>query len=480
MGENILIVDDDQVCREYLASFLGSCGYRVWQTKSGEEAIKSVRRVRPDAILLDLVMPTLDGLEVVRILRSMDELKGVPIIAISSKDDKRTVAKALNLGADDFVAKPIDEMELTARLRSQLRARKMFLELEEDRRNLAITLEITRSLSATLNTNEILDTIVKRVAEITSAERSSIILIDKVKDMGYIMASHDNPDIKGLAIDLKRYPEIKRVLETKEALVIDDLSDHPLMKEVKELIKDLHGVSVLVVPIFWEEEVLGTLFLRVRRRARSFTKQEINFCQVVANASFYALRNAYLYKMVEEEKRRLEILAITDQLTDTFNHSYFYVRLDEEFGRAERYGLNLSCLMMDIDNFKSINDTYGHLTGDKVLKEMALAVKKAIRKTDVFARYGGEEFVILMPHTDLQGAVREAERIRQVIEDLSFDDLPPGKGVTVSIGVASYPDKTVRNSHDLITNADKALYAAKNKGKNTVVVFHSKGLTSIS
>ncbi len=468
---NIMVVDDDNINRNRLDKLLSSYGYKVWQAPNGEKAIKMLSEVNPDAVLLDLVMPGLGGLEVCRILRNMDNIMGVPIVIISSKGDKNTIAGALNCGADDFIVKPIDELELIARLNSQLRARRMFLELEEDRKNLAITLEISRTLSATLETEEILDTIVNKVAKITNASRASIVLIDKGKNLGYVLASHDNPNVRNLMIDLKKYPEIKVVVDTKEPVVIDDISNNPLMKEVKEMVKDFKEVSVLVVPIVCDEEVLGTIFLRTRRSTRNFSQKEVYFCQVVANASFNALKNAHLYRTIQEEKEHLEILAVTDQLTNSYNHSYFFMRLDEEYQRAKRYGVPMSCIMIDVDDFKLINDTYGHIVGDSVLKELSSGIQKAIRKNDLFARYGGEEFAIILPHTGNKGAFKEAERIRKVVLELEFSKLPAGKKITISLGVASYPHDAIKTYNDLIAYADKGLYRAKAEGKNKSAVF---------
>lgn len=468
---NILIVDDNKLERTVITDILKSYGHTVWESPDGDAALKVLKQFKPDVILLDLIMPAIDGLQMCRIIRKTGQLSDVPIIVISSKGDKKTIAEALSYGANDFIAKPVDELELLARLHSQIRQRQMFMELEEDKKNLEITLEILKAISATLNTEEVLYTIVEKAAEITNAHRSSIVLIDKGRDVGYVLASNDDPNIKSLVIDLNRYPEIKKVMMTSEAVAIDDLSTHPITKEIRGLVEGFKNVSVLVVPIGWEEEVMGTLLLRSRRANRTFTQQEINFCKVVASASINALRNAHLFKLIQEEKERLEIVAITDQLTNAYNHSYFYMRLDEEYQRAKRYKLPLACMMMDIDEFKRINDRYGHLTGDSVLRELAHNIQRAIRKNDFLARYGGEEFSILLPHTDLGGAFKEAERIRKVVENLSFKELPRGDGLTISIGVAAFPDDTIKGSHDLIGNADKGLYKAKGEGKNKAIAY---------
>ena len=139
-----------------------------------------------------------------------------------------------------------------------------------------------------------------------------------------------------------------------------------------------------------------------------------------------------------------------------------------------RYDTVLSCIMIDIDNFKMVNDSYGHTKGDDVLREVAQALKRTIRKSDLVARYGGEEFAILLPHTDLERAMKGAERVRKVIENLDFTNVSKDFRVTVSAGVATFPEKGLDNSLDIIALADKALYEAKKRGKNRTFAYMSQ------
>jgi diguanylate cyclase (GGDEF)-like protein len=288
-------------------------------------------------------------------------------------------------------------------------------------------------------------------------------------DKGYVLVSHDAPEVRDLQIDLGKYPEIREVIRTRAPISLDDVKKHPLMKEVGDLIKDLDYTSVMVVPVTFKEYTLGTLFLRVRRRNRGFTPKEMEFCQIVANASYHAFKNAKLFEQISNEKEDLRHLAITDQLTTLFNHSFFYIRLEEEFARAVRYDSPLSLILMDIDDFKRINDSYGHRSGDMVLRRVADVIKNSVRKIDVVARYGGEEIAVLLPQTSLSGAVGEAERIRLSIESMQFKEAFE-EVITVSLGVVSYsPDETKR-PEDLVNRADMALYEAKSAGKNCVKV----------
>ncbi|MBI5587859.1 MAG: diguanylate cyclase [Deltaproteobacteria bacterium] len=467
-NKRILIIDDNLTNKAILEDLLDAGGYETRHAMDGIEGLHTVFEWKPAAVLLDLVMPGMDGLEVCRKIREISLPVRPSVLIVSVKDGKDTIVEALSTGADDFIVKPFNESELLARVRAQLRINEFYRELEEDKRTLETIVDITGALSATLDSSEVLSVIVNKVAAVMEAVRCSIVLIVK-DDEGYVLASHEDPSVRELRIDLSRYPEIKEVISKKVPLALGDITNHPLMSGVKKNIKELEGMSVLIVPIVFNDEVLGTLFLRTRRREGGYTRTEIDFCRVVANSSFHALKNARLFEKISMEKDYLKEMAVRDQLTSLYNHNFFYSRLDEEFERAVRYETPLSLILMDIDNFKNINDTYGHRVGDTVLREIAAMIKKGVRKTDVVARYGGEEFAVILPHTLLKGAVDEAERLREIIESHVYAGLVTEK-ITMSIGVASYPQKASINSGDLVNHADNALYKAKWSGKNCVKV----------
>ena len=471
-NKKVLIIEDNRVAAKILSDTLHAHGYETRHCLTARAGLKAVREYLPGVILLDLVLPDIDGCEVAKEVRGMELPMRPSIIVVSKKDDKETIGNALCMGADDFIAKPVNETELIARIEAHQRISDFYDEVAEDKRNLETILDITNAVTATLDSTKVLDTIVMKVAKVTSAVRCSIVLIDD--STGYILASNDNPKARNLKIDLSRYPEILEAVSTGSFITVDDMTAHPMMDGVKELIDELQGMSVLVVPIVFNEQVLGTLFLRARRSgADGFTEKEIDFCRIVANASLNAIRNAKLYEELIREREELREIAITDQLTGLYNHNFFYTRLDEEFERASRYDTPLSLLMLDIDDFKKVNDVYGHRTGDKVLNDVATLVKTTVRKTDIVARYGGEEFAIIMPHTTLEGAMEEAERIRVSIETHGYGGVID-EGITVSIGVAGYPNGGIDNSGDFVNRADTALYEGKELGKNRVVSAHKE------
>jgi diguanylate cyclase (GGDEF)-like protein len=286
-----------------------------------------------------------------------------------------------------------------------------------------------------------------------------------------VVATYETPSIDTIKLSLKKYPEIVAALLKKKPVLIKDIATDPIMKSVRDLVTPLGIRSILVLPIIFEEKVIGTLFLRTSRKRVSFTESEIRLLKTISDASANTLYHAFLFAQVEDEKTRLEKLAITDYLTGIYNIRYFYHRIIEEFSRSERYVMPISCLMLDIDYFKKINDTYGHKIGDMVLKEFAQQLKKYTRKIDVLARYGGEEFIIMLPQTSDQGAVIEAERIRNSIKLHKFKSLKYRDGITISIGISSYPNEKITTHDELISAADDALYEAKNSGRDCVIIF---------
>jgi two-component system cell cycle response regulator len=162
-------------------------------------------------------------------------------------------------------------------------------------------------------------------------------------------------------------------------------------------------------------------------------------------------------------------MTIRDGLTTLYNHQHFYTRIEEEFSRATRYGTPLSCLFFDIDNFKNVNDQYGHVCGDEVLRQIGRMLTNLIRESDIAARYGGEEFVILLPNASAEGALDLSERLRAAIGEIDVSQMD-GKNITVSIGIATYVGGNMQSYEQLIRLADKAMYQSKNAGKNRVTV----------
>ncbi len=456
----ILIVDDNQAIRSFLKSILRKEKYEILEAENGVVGLQMIKKEHPDLVLLDLVMPKLDGIKVCRTVKNDPELCKIPILMTTSRGAKEDVIRGLEAGADDYIVKPYDANELLARVHTFLRAGNLLKQLEREKRDLMAILDISNTITSTLDSREVLYSIVQKVSQIINVSRCSIVRIDADEEKGYVVASNEDPSIYNLAIDLTKYPEIQQVLQTKNAVVIDDVHKDPIVKAVRKTLEEVEIHSLLVLPVIMRRNVIGTVLLRTALRNRSFEEREVQFCQIVANAAANALINASLFESMELANIHLERLATTDGLTGIFNHRYFYKRLEEEFSRTKRYRIPLSLIMMDLDSFKEINDTYGHRTGDQILKEFAAVLKSIIRKSDLVARYGGDEFIILLPHTDRKGAEAEASRVIKAITEHPFEAMN-GTHIITSHGISTYPGSRIQKVDDLVRIADQELYKRK-------------------
>jgi two-component system cell cycle response regulator len=343
--------------------------------------------------------------------------------------------------------------------------------LVQENRYLKGLLELSKAAHSTLNSQEILTLALHQIAETVQVHRCSVLKLGKGKDVGYVVATHEDPAIHNLRIDLRKYPEILKAVDTNQAVVVKDTSRDPLMTSVRQFIAPTRIRSIIVVPVLLRGLVIGALLLKSVRTQKTFTRSELGFLQVAAGILAGALYNALVHETIRRENNQLETLAITDGLTEIYNHRYFYIRLDEEFHRASRYHLPLSCMMVDIDGFKTVNDQLGHRRGDEILKKLSALMRATIRKTDLLARYGGEEFAIILPQTDEKGALLQAERIRMAIKRSRLPGLGKKIPLTLSLGVATYPMHAQRSPDELVTKADRALYEAKRQGKDRVASF---------
>jgi two-component system cell cycle response regulator len=302
----VLIADDDLVARNFVAALLRRHGMTIEFADDGARALASARDLDLDLVLLDIMMPGLDGLDCCRLIKGITQEEFLPVILLTSKSDADSRVTGLRIGADDYVTKPFDERELLARVNNLLRLKRM----------------------------------------------------------------HDN---------------------------------------------------------------------------------------------------------ISEARSRLEQLATQDDLTGLYNYRYLHTRLNEEFKRSERYRDPLACVMIDIDYFKRVNDRHGHDVGDAVLRETSERLRRAVREIDVVTRYGGEEFLLVLPSTNFSGALAVADRVWRSVGSEAFS-LPTGpERVSISLGVAVFPSRDIKTKDQLLKAADKALYQAKDDGRDRICVYQHQG-----
>ncbi len=470
MKKEIVIYEKDREILKLLRSFFQDRhDYSVHFVKKGENLKKLLLKKKPAA----LIVSSPEGLE----LTKSSDVKCPIIATITPANITDGIRKVIKSNVEYYLLSPFCKEDLTHKLRLAIERKNWFENLFKERKDIEFLMELTYLLTSTLRPKEVLDIIVKKISEVIKIPRCSIISVD-VEDQryAYVISTSDNPEITNLKLDLRKYPEIKKAVSIRMPVIIKDALKDPSMKDVKTIIMPLGIRSILVIPIIFHNEIMGTLLLRTAKKYHSFTEREIKLCIAVANTSANPLYNAFLHDRFARENKMLEKLAVTDYLTGIYNIRYFYRRLEEEFSRAKRYQIQLCCMMLDIDNFKKINDTYGHKIGDIVLREFAQLVRGLSRQSDVFARYGGEEFIMLLPQTSLKGAVTEAERIRKAVSDHQFMGLEKKERITVSIGIAIGPHEKVKTSDDLIALADDALFAAKKSGRDQIILYPLEGI----
>lgn len=302
--KKVLIVEDDEKTLRALEFALTEEGYEAVCSGNGQSGLDKARSARPDLILLDIMLPDITGFEVCRALKSDNNFKAIPIIMMTALGDTDNIVKGLSAGADDYVSKPFNLEELLARVKSHLRMKELYDIVKTEEEEKSAFLDVSRSLSATVSPYETLYTIVVKIAEIIEVKRCSIIYVDAGGGKGFVMASHDSREVKNLQIDLNKYPEIQKVVETGKEVVINDVLNDPILSSYREVLGLLNIRSIMAFPITFKDSLIGTLVLRTSRRETPFNEREIRFCSVISHLAASPLKNAYFIDIIQKEKEQ--------------------------------------------------------------------------------------------------------------------------------------------------------------------------------
>ncbi|MGE3525467.1 MAG: diguanylate cyclase [Gemmatimonadales bacterium] len=470
VAPKVLVADDDQALSRTLSWILKENGYDVTTVPGGEHLMERLETDQYDLLLLDIMMPKVDGLQILQQLKTMPKFKDLPVLMISSMPPEEATVRSMGLGAADFISKPFRVRELLARVKAHLRVGRELNQARAEARSRNEMMEILQEVTASLKADEIYQILVRRVARGLRISKCSIILGRPDDDFGTVVAAFENPMLRNLRIELRKYPEIKEALATGKLVLVQDVLTDPLYQDARiewgEEGTDVPTRSAIALPFTMRDQPTGVFFLRTTADDPPLNNQDVQFADQVTRAAVAALEKAYDLESAVEGQREFKHLAETDPLTDTFNRRALVEKLVQEIDRTARYGTVLTCLMLDIDNFKQINDTYGHLMGDKVLRQLAGILRREQRSVDIVARYGGEEFVVLLPETGLSGARIFAERILRRVANYDFGEGAQEVRITVSIGISTYPDEQSTDAESLLRTADTNLYKAKADGRN--------------
>ncbi len=344
--------------------------------------------------------------------------------------------------------------DITERRRAQ--------QAERDQRTLAEALRDTvAALNSAKSLDEVLESLVENINRVVPHQSVDILLLD-AQGKPHIKVSKGYetfaPGIEHRLIDLpvQDFPNLKQMSETGLPCLYDDLEVYPWVKSQDTAWAKSH----LGAPILVEGKIEG-FFILLSAQKGFFTSDHAERLRGFADQAAIAIEKARLFEQLNE-------LATTDPLTEISNRRYFFNQAEVELARAQRYAHPLTALMLDIDHFKRVNDTYGHGTGDQVLQGVAQRCQQMMRKNDLLGRYGGEEFSILLPETNLADGTIMGERLLQAISQQPFDTLRGPVYITISIGVAGF-QPGIPSARALLDLADKALYQAKQNGRNRVI-----------
>jgi two-component system, cell cycle response regulator len=434
----ILVVEDELFFRHLYTELLSEDGYRVEAVETGEQALQHLRSGGVDIVLADLILPGISGLEVLRFCRNLN----LPpeVILVTGHASTESAIQALKHGARDYLIKPFNPEELRHLVRVCLEQRRLLdensllqsqIRLYQKGQNLASQLEIEQLLPQAINV--LLQELGGGRGFAYLAEQSSSYQLFGLTNLDEIAARATIQIIQ----DNVSQSSTMNLLQQQNLPNLPFASAHQVYLLPLLCQKQLKGAIVLINP---EDSLFS-----------SIPKENLLFLSEQTGLGF---ENAYRFQGARE-------LIYTDDLTGLYNHRYLKLTLDQEILRAERYDLQFSVVFIDLDHFKGINDTYGHLAGSKALREVAMLLRKSVREVDLLFRYGGDEFTALLVETDKNGAAVVSERFRRTIERHTFlaeDGLCAH--LTATIGYATFPESAV-DQKGVIDLADKAMYEGK-------------------
>ena len=449
MSARVLVVDDVEANVRLLEAKLTIEYFDVGSCQDGATALSLAAEAQPDLILLDVMMPGMDGFETCRRLKAQPETRHIPVVLVTALDGREDRIRGLEAGADDFLTKPIDDVILFARVRSLTRLKQVMDELrerEENSRRMGVSGDTAGRLRAEGGRVLIVDDNARQagvIAEALGREHRVTVETDAETAMTAIKGPLDLiiVNVAAEAFDGLRIVALSKSGDARRAPILAVVDPMERARMVKAL--ELGATDILPRPIDVEELSARAKTQIRRKRYSDFLREKLD----------YSLE-----------------MAVTDALTGLHNRRYMAGQLQALVNRAVHGGSSVAVLLMDIDHFKSVNDSFGHDAGDEVLTEFAVRLATNVRAVDLPCRMGGEEFVVVMPGASLDDAHKVAERIRRDVASAPFRIMGGRESlsITISIGVAA-TNGAGDTPEQLLKRADEGVYEAKAGGRNKVI-----------
>ena len=513
LKKKILIADDNSNNLQLLVNYLSDYGYKILISYSGKKTIQIALAVHLDLILLDVMMPEVDGFETCRHLKTNAKTKDIPIIFMTALADTKDKVKGFKLGAVDYITKPIEQAELLARIQTHLSLQSLHQRLAKDAARQKLLFEISDRIHQSLDLQSILQTATKDIRVALACDFVGLARLNN--EYASFAASSPATDIN---FELETSLPYNYVCPYSEKYQSGDCTNcdfsnepcHKIYLQAKIPVVEeqetntffqptfsLQPQKRLIIPILINSTKLSANFAKTQLvptlgkktspksplnntlwgwliviRSQSSPKwemEEIDILEKITIQLAIGIKQGLLYQQLSQ-------LALLDPLTQVFNRRYFDRQLNLEWRRLKRISSPLSLIMCDVDFFKIYNDTYGHQEGDECLQQIALAISSAIKRpADILARYGGEEFTVILPNTPVSGAIKVAEDIRVAVKELNIPhhNSLVDSVVTISLGIASTVPNSEDNPNLLLEASDLALYKAKERGRDCIAVYPS-------
>jgi len=461
--KTLIIIDDETALLLVLQEYLDQHGFRVFTYETIPDLENELKEKEPQAVLLDILMPQVSGIDILKKIKLINQK--IPVIMMTGFADSKKRIESLRNGAYALLTKPFNDMEelyhtinnAMNHYMESIRKEELSIEVEErykrERMNI-LELDFLKNLQHMIGETEdysaVLENASMLLRDFLDFKYFAVLLLqkDEVRVQVFPHFEDNRELLKSItSVLFKKLPHPEKD-QNRKVILQDNV-------EVTDFVVDWNGEST-IFDLSTINKVYG--YAGLFRDTPFETQEELIFGKFCSHIAL-TLEKIRLFSEIKS-------LSIHDGMTGVSNHVHAVEEVDLEIERAKRYDGAFSLILLDVDNFKQVNDSYGHLAGDFVLRSMARLVEKNLRTIDIVGRYGGDEFIVILPQIDLDNTLIAGERLRQAVESETFLYNDKVIKLTISLGVAAYQDG--KDTQALIKLADDNLYRAKKEGKNRI------------